>query len=148
MHAKKIFFLGNFYFFTKKNWFSSVFSVTAAWATRSPWSIFLFFFLRLLLLNHFGNLLCAKICFRQYFGITRRYMQKKKILGNFYFFTNKSWFFERFFYFYASVQSRPPGPPAVPGVFFIFFYWYLVCILILNRCWYQYRYTDIEYIGW
>ena len=27
------------------------------------------------LLTHFGNLPCAKICFPQYFGITRRYMQ-------------------------------------------------------------------------
>ena len=26
----------------------------------------------------------VKICFPQYFGITRRYMQKKKILGNFF----------------------------------------------------------------
>ena len=32
-----------------------------------------------------GNLPCVKICFPQYFGITRRYMQKKYIfLGNFF----------------------------------------------------------------
>ena len=32
-----------------------------------------------------GNLPCVKICFPQYFGITRRYMQKKNIfLGNFF----------------------------------------------------------------
>ena len=43
---KKILFLGNFYFFKKKRGFFSVFStfyglrsVTAIWATRSPWSI-------------------------------------------------------------------------------------------------------------
>ena len=30
-----------------------------------------------------GNLPCVKICFPQYFGITRRYMQKK-MLGNFF----------------------------------------------------------------
>ena len=58
---KKIFFLGKFYFFTKKAVFFGRFSafygqrsVTAAWATRSPWSI-LFFFLRLLLFAHFGD---------------------------------------------------------------------------------------------
>ena len=34
---------------------------------------------------------CVKICFPQYFGITRRYMQKKIFfLGNFYSFTKKS----------------------------------------------------------
>ena len=32
-----------------------------------------------------GNLPCVKICFPQYFGITRRYMQKKIFcLGNFF----------------------------------------------------------------
>ena len=43
---KKIFFGGKFYFFKKKRWFFGRFSafygqrlVTAAWATRSPWSI-------------------------------------------------------------------------------------------------------------
>ena len=40
-----------------------------------------------------GNLLCAKICSPQYFGITRRYMH-----GNF-FFTKKKKIFERFFDF-------------------------------------------------
>ena len=30
-----------------------------------------------------GNLPCAKICFPQYFGITKRYMQKKYFLGIF-----------------------------------------------------------------
>ena len=46
IYAKKYICLGNFYFFTKKKLFSSDFStfygqhsVTAAWATRSPWSI-------------------------------------------------------------------------------------------------------------
>ena len=47
INAKKIFFFGKFYFFKKKRWFFGRFSafygqrsVTAAWATRSPWSIF------------------------------------------------------------------------------------------------------------
>ena len=31
-----------------------------------------------------GNLLCVKICSPQYFGITRRYMQKKLIFGRFF----------------------------------------------------------------
>ena len=43
-------------------------------------SLFLF---HLLLLTHFGESPCAKICFPQYFGITRRYMEKQ---GNFDFF--------------------------------------------------------------
>ena len=38
-----------------------------------------------------GKLLFVKICFPQYFCITRIYMQKKKC--NFYFFTKKNWFF-------------------------------------------------------
>ena len=55
-----------FIFLRKKSEFSAVFSsfhgqrsVTAAWATRSPWSIITivrsFFSLRLLLLTHFGE---------------------------------------------------------------------------------------------
>ena len=54
---KKTFFLGNFYFFTKKNFFFCDFStfygqrsVTTAWATRSPWNIL---FLFSLVLTHF-----------------------------------------------------------------------------------------------
>ena len=48
---------------------------------------FFFFFLFLFLSSFFsafyfsptsGNLPCVEICFPQYFGITRRYMQKKK----------------------------------------------------------------------
>ena len=41
-----------------------------------------------------GNLPYVKICFPQYFGITRRYMQKN--VGNFYFFTKKSLFLSVF----------------------------------------------------
>ena len=71
----------NFYLFTTKSWYLRVFKtfygqclVTAAWAKHIPWSIFLNFnFLTS------GNLLCTKICFPQYFGITRRYMQNKNI---------------------------------------------------------------------
>ena len=49
-----------------------------------------------------GNLPCAKICFPQYFGITRRYMPKMKIffLGNFYFLRKKQ-IFEHFFSVHA-----------------------------------------------
>ena len=77
---------------------------------------FLFFFLRLLLSSTSGNLPCVKICFPQYFGITRRYMQKKQFLGNFYFFTKKTDFRA------ASIRSRSLNQPLVPGVFFFFFY--------------------------
>ena len=52
-----------------------------------------------------------------YFGITRRYMQKIFLFGNFYFFTRKKVdFLAIILLFTASVRSRPPGPPAVPGV--------------------------------
>ena len=46
-----------------------------------------------------GNLPCVKICFPQYFGITRRYIQKKIFFwGKFYFFKRKkNRFFGRFF---------------------------------------------------
>ena len=42
-----------------------------------------------------GNLLCAKICFPRYFGITKKYIQIF-FSGNFYFFTKKPLIFERF----------------------------------------------------
>ena len=53
------------------------------------YSLFLFLFISVFCFwPTSGNLPCVKICFPQYFGITRRYMQKpKKKLGNFYFFT-------------------------------------------------------------
>ena len=64
-----------------------------------------------------GKLPSVKICFPQYFGITRRYMQKKYLLGvNFIFLRKKGYFSDFFLLFTASVRSRPPGPPAVPGV--------------------------------
>ena len=52
---------------------------------------FFFFFSAFYFSPTSGNLPCVKICFPQYFGITRRYMQKKIFfLGNFYFFkTNR-----------------------------------------------------------
>ena len=98
---KKYFWGVNFIFLRKKGDFSDDFSafygqrsVTAAWATRSPWSIFL----RLLLLTHFGET-PVKICFPQYFGITRRYIKKK--LGKFIFFTKKHRFTGVFSFFYG-----------------------------------------------
>ena len=52
---------------------------------------FFFFFSAFYFSPTSGNLPCVKICFPQYFGITRRYMQKKNFfLGNLYLFTNKS----------------------------------------------------------
>ena len=70
--------------------------------------------LRLLLFIHLGKLPRLKICFPRYFGITRRYMQKKFLLGYFYFLVFSQ-------LFTASVQSRSPGPPAFPGVFCLLF---------------------------
>ena len=58
-----------------------------------------------------GNLPCVKICFPQYFGITRRYMQKKN-LGNFYFFTKKAGFCTCFRNGQRSVTE--PGPTPSP----------------------------------
>ena len=61
-------------------------SVAEPGPTPSPWSITYFFLLLLSFFSFFsafyfsptsGNLPCVKICFPQYFGITRRYMQKK-----------------------------------------------------------------------
>ena len=44
-----------------------------------------------------GNLPCVKICFPQYFGITRRYMRKQeKVLGNFFLTKKKNWFLRIF----------------------------------------------------
>ena len=49
-----------------------------------------------------GNLPCVKICSPQYFGITRRYMQKKKIfLVIFIFFFQKKLIFKGFSIFYG-----------------------------------------------
>ena len=55
---------------------------------------FFFFFSAFYFSPTSGNLPCVKICFPQYFGITRRYMQKK--LVNFYFITKKSLFLSVF----------------------------------------------------
>ena len=91
--------------------------------------VFTYFFLLLLLSSFFffffsafyfsptsGNLPCVKICFPQYFGITRRYMQKKIFfLGNFYFFYEKKLIFACTFGT-ASVRSRSLDQPLVPGV--------------------------------
>ena len=61
---------------------------------------------------------CVKICFPQYFGITRRYMQKKNniFLVIFIFLRKKTDFRAFFRLFKASVRLRPLGPPAVAGV--------------------------------
>ena len=83
---------------TKRNWplFSPTFGPDVraphGWRTKRSWPLFspTFFFFFLFLSFSFsffsafyfsptsGNLPCVKICFPQYFGITRRYMQKKK----------------------------------------------------------------------
>ena len=55
----------------------------------------------------------GQVCFPQYFGITRIYI-------NFIFLRKKNTnFLAVFLLFTASVRSRPPGPPAVPGVFLL-----------------------------
>ena len=81
------------------------------WRTKRSWplfsptfffSFFFFFFFFFFSAFYFsptsGNLPCVKIFPPQYFGITRRYMQKKN-------FTT------------ASVRSRSLDQPLVPGVF-------------------------------
>ena len=51
----------------------------------------------------------VKICFPQYFGITRRYMQKKN-RSNFYFFTEKTDFRAFFLHGQHSVAELGPTP--------------------------------------
>ena len=58
------------------------------------------------------KLLLLEICFPQYFGITRRYMQKKCMI----FFYEKKMILGLFLLFTASVWSQTPGPPLVPVV--------------------------------
>ena len=74
-----------------------------------------------------GKLPRLKICFPQYFGITRRCLQKK---CDFYFVMAKKADFRAFFLlFTANIQSPPPGPPLVPGVFIHLFDFYIKVIL-------------------
>ena len=72
------------------------------WRTKRSWPLFspTFFFFLFLSFSSFyvfwssptsGNLPCVKICFPQYFGITR--------ICHFYFFTKKYWFSSVFSYF-------------------------------------------------
>ena len=124
MQKKNICF-GKLNFFKKKNWFFVRFSafygqrsVTAAWATRSPWSIFSFLF-------------SPSFAFDPLWGISRvRKFVSPNILAkledkcqkkcNFYLFLWKKADFQVFFrLFTASVWLRPPEPPAVPGVLYI-----------------------------
>ena len=58
---------------------------------RSFSLFYLLFLFRLLLLTNFGETPVSEIILPQYFGITRRYMQQKKLGGGkFYFFTKKN----------------------------------------------------------
>ena len=71
-----------------------------SWPLFSPTFFFLSFFFFLFSYAFCfsptsGNLPCVKICFPQYFGITRRYMQKIFCLGNFYSFTSVFSYFLR-----------------------------------------------------
>ena len=68
-----------------------------------------YIFLRLLLLTHFGETPRVWKFVPQYFGITRRYIQKKNLFE----FCYK----KNDFLFTASVRSWRPGPPLVPGLF-------------------------------
>ena len=63
-------------------------------------SFSLFSLFRLLLLTHFGESPVCEIISPQYFGITRRYMQKK-LGGKFYFVTKKTDFSDVFSVFYS-----------------------------------------------
>ena len=76
---------------------------------------FLFFFSVFYFWPTSGNLPCVKICFPQYFGKTRRCMQKKyffKVMFIFFLLT-KNRFLSVFFRLFTA-WSRPPGPPAEP----------------------------------
>ena len=76
----------NFFFYS--NWSRRACVRHSWWRTKRSWPLFsptFFFFLFLSSFYAFcfsptsGYLPCVKICFPQYFGITRRYMQKKYI---------------------------------------------------------------------
>ena len=78
-------------------------------AGHCSYQLSVFFLFRLLLLTHFEESPVRENFSPQYFGKTKRYMQKTN-LGIFF-------FHAYFLHFMASVRSRSPGPPAVPGVF-------------------------------
>ena len=73
------------------------------------------FLLRLLLFTHSGESPVRENLFPPIFWHNKK-IYEKKILGNFYFFTKKSWFSLDFFGT-ASVRSRSLDQPLVPGVF-------------------------------
>ena len=97
------------------------------WRTKRSWPLFsptfFFFFLFSFFFSAFyfaptsGNLPCVKICFPQYFGITRRYMQNDFFLGSFYFFYEKTDFraitvthiYLKTYYFFLSMKEFLKG---------------------------------------
>ena len=81
-------------------------------------SVSLFFFSVFCFWPTSGNILWLKICFPQYFGMTRRCMQKKIFFeGNFYFFMKKRWFLQ------GQRSVSEPGPTPSPwSIFCIFFF--------------------------
>ena len=114
IYAKKIFQV-ILIFLQKKADFREFFrngqrSVTEPGPTPSPWSIAFCFS------PTSGNLPCMKICFPQYFGITRRYMQKKYFFLVIFIFLRKKLIFARAFRT-DSVRSRSLDQSLVPGVF-------------------------------
>ena len=74
-----------------------------------------------------GKLPCVKICFPQYFGITRRYMQKKTfVFGKFYFFYEKKMIFRPFFAFYCQRSVTAAWATRSP--------WSIFCYCHKNSC--------------
>ena len=69
-------------------------------------SVFLLF--RLLLLTHFGKILKLKICFPQYFRITKKYFFQVIFI----FLRNKNFF--RAFFLYGQRSVAEPGPTPSP----------------------------------
>ena len=102
------------------SYFHSYRSVTVAWASPSPWSIFSFFFFSFFYVFCFsptsGKLPLVKFCFLPYFGIKIEGISKKKyLLGVIVIFSCKNADFCVFFPdFYGQLSVAEPGATPSP----------------------------------
>ena len=114
------------------------------WRTKRSWPLFspTFFFLFLSFFFFFfsafyfsptlGNLPCVKISFPQYFGITRRYMQKIFLFSNLSFFLRKKTDFRTFF-LYGQRSVTEPGPTPSPWSIALLFSFFFPRLLLFTH---------------